>query len=707
MIGDYTFTLNGNSCEPIYSNDLKKIYTLDKEGAFYKVDLSGDITFVQADYAYIMSQPFDTKFLFNIYYKGSLYFSGSFTRIDCLENSDSNSIKTTINSDEAIDNVLTGIEKEVDVVALKPELENITMYRRPITQHYLLGDNSIYCSLGGSTWVQPLSQDPPNNNALLNTYFFTWHGDIGELYLTPVSSVAYPAFTGSWYLNTSNYFFYRSGVANMRLEYILTAGQNTWTFYIVNTSTLQAVYASSDFVGNFYEFTFTFTNVSNPSDRFTVTGYWSALYSRTLTAKPIYSSIEADLLPEGDITVNNRNYKYAFPGQLGNHVAQYETSELATEFGRTRDGKYFLPPNTSVGNYFPIKRDRWMGTSMWINLPLSTTLRIQDDNWRVPFIFKDAYILESVIDLLLKQINPAFSFKRSQSQFLYNWQSLGFSFEQVELYITQKTNILRDGYDQAAQRGIISLKQILDALWLLYQCKWHMVGNALHIEHISYYKQGRTYFPVGATSLDLRGETHARHYKPYTFQANKYSYDKEALPEELQYSYNEPVSDAFQSGSIKVVSNFIEKGKVEKNSLAIFNPDIDSLLLNPENTGKEGFVLLAANSINKRLPFRLLLYADSTDYYIQNGGLSYRALLPVFFMYDLPAKTVEINGVTYAEPSIKGIRKTKKQSIWFSYEDDPDPTSLIKTQVGDGRIEKMEINLTSRRVDLSLRYDTY
>ena len=49
----------------------------------------------------------------------------------------------------------------------------------------------------------------------------------------------------------------------------------------------------------------------------------------------------------------------------------------------------------------------------------------------------------------------------------------------------------------------------------------------------------------------------------------------------------------------------------------------------------------------------------------------------------------------------------KKQSLWISYPSDLTPYGLIQTNEGLGFIEKMEINLTSRRVDLSLRYDTY
>ena len=87
--------------------------------------------------------------------------------------------------------------------------------------------------------------------------------------------------------------------------------------------------------------------------------------------------------------------------------------------------------------------------------------------------------------MLLKQINPAYYFTEANSQFLYGGAAI--KADTTRLFLTQKTNILRGEYDQPAQKAEVSLKQILDMLDVIYQCKWHMVGNALHIEHISYY----------------------------------------------------------------------------------------------------------------------------------------------------------------------------------------------------------------------------
>ena len=53
------------------------------------------------------------------------------------------------------------------------------------------------------------------------------------------------------------------------------------------------------------------------------------------------------------------------------------------------------------------------------------------------------------------------------------------------------------------------------------------------------------------------------------------------------------------------------------------------------------------------------------------------------------------------------LKMIKRQSLWITSVNDMAIHGLIRTNAGNGFIEKMSINLTSRRIDLSLRYDTY
>ena len=72
-------------------------------------------------------------------------------------------------------------------------------------------------------------------------------------------------------------------------------------------------------------------------------------------------------------------------------------------------------------------------------------------------------------------------------------------------------------------------------------------------------------------------------------------------------------------------------------------------------------------------------------------------------MFDMPAWNVAINGV---QQIVQGIKKLKTQTIKFPVLTEPNLTNLIKTELGNGTIQKMSVNLSSRNANTTLKYDT-
>lgn len=94
---------------------------------------------------------------------------------------------------------------------------------------------------------------------------------------------------------------------------------------------------------------------------------------------------------------------------------------------------------------------------------------------------------------------------------------------------------------------------------------------------------------------------------------------------------------------------------------------------------------------------------QGVNYVMQNGYLSYINLQPNYWTYNLPAKKVQINGDI--QPA-RGIQRLKKQTLNFPVNDDFSPDELVKTYLGNGEIDKMSINLSSRTAKTTLKYDT-
>ena len=94
---------------------------------------------------------------------------------------------------------------------------------------------------------------------------------------------------------------------------------------------------------------------------------------------------------------------------------------------------------------------------------------------------------------------------------------------------------------------------------------------------------------------------------------------------------------------------------------------------------------------------------DGANLNMQNGYLSFITLLPNYWTYDLPSKKVTINETDY---TLSHISRKKKQKVKFPTLEDLDTSKLVKTSLGNGQIEKISVNLSSRMNEVTLKYDT-
>ena len=93
---------------------------------------------------------------------------------------------------------------------------------------------------------------------------------------------------------------------------------------------------------------------------------------------------------------------------------------------------------------------------------------------------------------------------------------------------------------------------------------------------------------------------------------------------------------------------------------------------------------------------------DGNDHYLQNAYVAF-CILQQYYAYDMPARYYAINGV---QMSALGIKKLKTQTLRFPTATDPDLQQLVRTELGNGMIEKISVNLSSRNANATLKYDT-
>ena len=156
--------------------------------------------------------------------------------------------------------------------------------------------------------------------------------------------------------------------------------------------------------------------------------------------------------------------------------------------------------------------------------------------------------------------------------------------------------------------------------------------------------------------------------------------------------------------NIEIVSKYVSPGRIEDINVTGFTTDVDYMMLNPGAISQDGFALFAAVYRNGRYELPIVeRNVDGANLRLQNGYLSWITLQPNYYIFDLPAKNVSINKEYYtaAETSRK-----RKQKVKFPTLESIDTKKLVKTYIGNGQVEKISINLSSRINEVTLKYDT-
>lgn len=727
------------AANPVYSDDVTLDYELENKQRFYRAKLSGTFKFVRQDYANIMAAEFDTVYYFYIEKSNdwgqtwTQYYKSMFMRTDCTINADDQIISVQPNPIDQYNDVLAGLEKEYNLISLAPEIERITLQKRPLIQIYIPGENIVSCFLSGLSWEQDanaidsvsdlesiyhfavitniasitLSVGTPkntteqqylNNNAWINQAVGTYVGELSGNYK---------------FVNVDNGYYIQADNPGQSGRYSLynSSGTKLGITAILNTPDPTAFGAN-------FAFEYTYVSGYDEESEAEIYSTFDFLYQslgrnipvmgRYLLDVVTISGLTTYLLPTDDIVSNNRNYRraigYAVSGTI---VLSTNFSNVPTEYGLADNGKYYRPPYSIFGQkFYPIARTQWGNYSIWFAFHLfDDALERQG---RKAYTLRDSYPVSSIISVLLQQFAPGITHEAepAYSRFLYRDENplTGIDFR---LFATPKSNILIGDYQTPVQRAIITLQQVLDMLRNTFQLYWHIEDNKFCIEHISWYRNGGTYEESPVVGYDLTTLGNIHNGKKWAFGTSQYTFDKEDMPERYQFKWADRVTEPFEGQPIQIISKYVQPGKIEEINIGGFSSDIDLMLLNPEQFSQEGFVLLAAqynyDSQKYELPF-VRRDVDNVTYYLQNGLVAMVNLQPQYWLYDMPARNLIVNGV---QVRAYGIQRRKSQTITFPVGDnDPDVMELIKTNIGNGEIQKISINLSSRTAKATLKYDT-
>lgn len=722
----YKFELTANGTTqrafPIYKDDLAKDFEKESNQEFFRAKLSGKLTFESDDYTFIVSKAFDTQFILEIFISYNAgqswtsYWRGTFWKTDCEFDGDAETVIVQPTVWDQYNDVLAGMDKEYNLIELAPEIVPVKADKRPMIQVYVPGQSVIGCFLSGMWWEQE-AEPESDETKLVNDFHFSLNKVMTIAEVSGSMSPQLPnefskVFSGGQRFNPQAQGTQEFTASGYKLVYGYGGGsggqQYSWTIVRTSDNVSMWRFAVSNQTPPLLPVQITLTPVSGSGTTGNVTLFVHDLpvYGRYVCDTPKINALSTHPIQANDIVENNRNYHYVI-GYNSPDTIMFSTRLVSTptQWGLYQPGQYYFNPadNTllGLGEAFPVARNAWGLVSIWY--VFSSADWISESAARQQFTIRHAYPLSSVISVLLAKIAPGITHEATTdySQFLYGTNLIDIT---QTLLITPKSNIVTAGYDQPAQKAPITLKNVTDMLRDCFRCYWFIdEQNRFRIEHIQYFRNGGSYSSSPVVGIDLTTQKVTRNGKAWAFARDQYKFDKPEMAARYQFGWMDDVTQLFEGFPIDIVSKYVNPDNIEQINVSCFTSDIDYILLNPGAVSKDGFVLLAAilQSGQYVLPYYNFRINES-DHYLQNAYVAF-CILQQYYAYDMPAYQYEING---EQMYASGIKKLKNQTLRFPVLNDPNLVRLVKTNLGNGTIEKLSVNLSSRNANATLKYDT-
>lgn len=712
---------------PNYKDDLTLDYELETNQRFYRAKLSGKINFVRADYDIINNAPFDSEFFLYIEKSDdwgqtyNQYYKAKFMKTDCTFNDDDKLVTVQPETIDQYNDVLAGLEKEYNLIELAPQIEFLTIRKRPLIQIYVPGDSIVSCFLGGTNWEQDANATT-DQNALIQTYHFALCNILKEIQITSQGSPAVISglYIGRMSTGVSPDQFMGDLYPELNVNYYIHIAQKRIAGGLPIGLAGVEIRRRSDDVAMFrytkitqepfdtLEFDLTAVEGSGAKGTMHADMKSYNIYARYLVDVDKIDDLDTYPLSSDDIVDNNRNYRRAIGYAIDVAFISNNFSDTPTEWGLADSGKYFEPPYSIYGQtFYPIARSTWRYASLWFGFYLMDW--ILEEKARKAYTLRDAFTLSSCINVLLKEFAPGITHEATPeySQFLYNTNN-PISGQSFKLLISQKSNIINGEYKTPAQKAPITLQQIMTMLRDIYKCYWYIEDGKFKIEQVSWFRNGGSYGYNPIIDYDLTQLENVRNGKKLAFATSEYSFDKVEMPERYQFEWMDDVTTPFEGLPIEITSKYVTAGKIEEINISNFTSDIDLMLLNPGAISLDGFALFAAvmpsGGGQLELPFTRQT-VDGIEYFLQNGYLAFINIQPTYWAYDMPARNFKINNSQYY--ALGGLERKKKQTLNFpAGTTDPNPMQLVKTYIGNGQVDKLSVNLCSRNIKATLKYDT-
>ena len=714
-----------NDVHPVFGDDIKINISREENQIFKREKIEGTFKFVGNEFDLIYQCSIFTKFTLEIYREDVFVGSADFIRTNCAFNLDDKICSVKLTTKDIYEKILNGYENKYNLVKLAPQRESVTMTKRAVLQFYVRGENVVTNVVGGVHYEQSC-KEVYDADKLKDIYHFGGYLPLSYIDIKKIIDVTAPAdILGRYFIDTSivsgRSIIYING-NNSRYRIQITYLGTEWRLILIDSTPDKALAGASIPSMQIGSQDITFEKAGSSGGNY-ASGTFNSdgdLYCRVLLPKHFDNSYERNMAD--DITDYDSNYPYVGSVSLDKFAPKMkmvvDKSNAPTEWGIDSEGKYFVYPTLTADQQkngsspIPIGQSHWERMSSWL-LSDDDVNNLVDD-FDDTFVLKDSYPIWSAIAVLLKEIDDTITFEGTQdySMFLYlsgtnpYIYSYDFPSHRNALHITPISNIKKTFYEQAAQRGEISLKQILDMLRNVYNCYWFIDSdNRLRIEHIVYFKNGNSYTSEKPTpSIDVTIKKNLPTGESWGFAQNTVEYETDKCPARYEFKWGDKCTYPFVGEPINVKDIYLDASRKESVGIENFLADIDYIVSNPSGVSDDLFAVFEVNKLTKKVDILDVRLNDaSPKYKVQNPYLSMIVAERFYYPFDLSGWKAYAGKYELDVYKTKGIKK-QTLSCPLSLAE-MRSIGIIRTEVGNGTIDKLEAEINTLYAKNTIYYE--
>ena len=709
---------------PVFGDDIKINISREENQIFRREKIEGTFKFVNKDFDLIYECSIFTKFTLEIYREDVFVGSAGFIRTDCEFNLDDKICSVKLTTKDIYEKILNGYDNKYNLVKLAPQRESVTMTKRAILQFYVRGEKVVTNVVGGVHYEQSC-KEVYDAKALGDIYHFGGYLPLSYIYINKVIDATAPSdVLGRYFIDNSiaggaAIIYINSSNSNYRIQ--LTYVASEWVLLLIDSSTNKTLASANvpNVQSGSQAITFTKSGSSGGDYASGIYNSDGDLYCRVLLPKQFDNSYQRSM--DDDITDYDSNYPYVGGVSLDRFAPKMkmvvDKSVTPTEWGIDSEGAYFVYPTLNADQQkngsspIPIGQSHWERMSSWL-LSDDDVNNLVDD-FDDTFVLKDSYPIWSAIAVLLKEIDDTITFEGTQdySMFLYSgaMQEL-YSYDFLgcrnALHITPISNIKKTFYEQAAQRGEISLKQIFDMLRNVYNCYWFIDSEKrLRIEHIVYFKNGNSYTSEKPTpSIDVTIKKNLPTWESWGFAQNTVEYETDKCPARYEFKWGDKCTYPFVGEPIDVKDIYLDASQKESVGIENFLADIDYIVSNPSGVSDDLFAVFEVNKSTKKVDILDVRLNDaSPKYKIQNPYLSMIVAERFYYPFDLSGWKASAGQYELDVYKTKGIKKQTLSCPLTLAE--MRSIGVIRTELGNGTIDKLEAEINTLYAKNTIYYE--